>query len=255
MDVAVLPLVLWIAPAVASPDSAPRALPLESPVNRWSFAVAGGVQTWTLSGLREVESLRSANFAAVGYAMNAGDAGWAGSVGAEIDYHLGRRWRARVQAEWTRFRIEDRDARYLSGFGEGRELVSIGYETAVTTNPVIATVGLRRVKAADPLVWSGGLGLVLAPVTIEDSVKNWVDATDSAVEQRIRGSGFGVGGEATVTCDWLTESTTSVYAEAFVRLGRTTVVLDEPERASSFTPEKRDVDFTGGGLRVGMRWN
>ena len=122
-----------------------------------------------------------------------------------------------------------------------------------TLSPV--PCALLVLSSVEGLVLSWGGGVVLAPIRVTDTVNNWLEAETSVADQEITASGFGVGLDVTATLDYLMESNSSVFVDVFFRLGQTTVEVDQAEWDNSFTPGKREVEFTGGGLRLGVRFN
>jgi hypothetical protein len=220
----------------------------------FSVSFFGGVQTWDLGTLEDILELRRSNLATQGFAFDAASFGWQPAFGVELAYHFHRSWLARVQGEWTRFESDARAGKTQLELGGGDHFVSVGYTTKVETRFFLGTIGVQRASHLGPIVLSWGSGIVIAPLRVEDEVNNWLDAETSAAKQQTTASGVGVGLDLTVTVDYLLEGSNTIFVDTFYRNGSTSVDLDQVEQDGSFTPGVREVEFSGVGVRLGLRW-
>ena len=221
----------------------------------WSFAVAGGVQTWDLATLEDVTELRAQSLSTTGFRLETQAFGATPAVGGELAYHFGGAWLVRLHGEWMRFKVTDRSSRAVPELGDGFNQVSVGYETTVQANPLVGTLGLQRTFIYKGAAISLGGGAVFVPVKVTDSVENWVEGQSAEAQQIIESSGFGVGLDLTATVDYLLGGSSTLYLEGFYRNGSSTAETDDPALSGSFVPTKREVEFSGVGLRLGMRFN
>jgi hypothetical protein len=248
--------ILWILASFSMSSSAPALTRRNEDELLDGFALSffGGVQTWDLGTLEDVLELRSRNLAVQGFALDAESFGWQPAFGVEFAYHFRRTWLARVQGEWTRFESEVRSGKSQLELGGGDHFVSVGYTTRVETRFFLGTIGVQRASHLGPIVLSWGGGIVIAPIRIEDEVDNWIDTETSAAKQKTTASGVGVGLDLTVTVDYLLEGSNTIFVDTFYRNGSTSVELDQVEQDGAFTPGVREVEFSGVGVRLGLRW-
>jgi hypothetical protein len=221
----------------------------------FSVGFFGGVQSWQLGTLEDALVRRAEDLATQQFELAGDSFGWRPAFGAELSYHFADRWLVRTAFEWARFAAEDRDGDSLPQLGGGLPFVSIGYKTTVEARYFLTTLGIQRVHHLRTLALSWGPGVVIAPVRVRDRVDTWLETETSVATQEINASGVGLGLDLTMTLDYLMESASSIYVDAFVRIGSTRVEVDEAAWDNSFTPGKRDVEFTGGGMRLGVRFN
>ncbi len=215
------------------------------------FAISAGAQTWSLETLESVSSDRAADVAGAGFRLEGIEYGWVPAFGAEfrIDFH--KPWFFRLHGEWLRMRAEDRSGTVLLEMGRGSRFVSVGYETEVRTRPFIASIDFGR------SFWLGGtpvylcVGPVLAPVKVTDTYTDWIEGETSIGELKREATGFGVGVVGTLTLGYFA-GTTDLFLEFFYRNGSTQVELDEPDFERPLLPLKREIEFTGGGVRLGL---
>jgi len=221
------------------------------------FAVGftGGVQDWSLSSLEDAMVARHAALSAAGYSLGDPSLGWAPAFGGEISYRFESRWLVRVQGEWSRRSWSGRDGQSERRLGGARHFVSVGTTTRVETNVGVASVGVGRVHPYRALALTWTVAGVVAPLKVEDVVENTLDAQGTDAKTKMTASGVGFGGEAAVALDYPVASAQTVYLEGFFRYGATEVKVDDPAWDSSFLPGSRKLEFTGFGLRLGLRWS
>ena len=133
--------------------------------------------------------------------------------------------------------------------------MSIGERMRVETKVVLGSLGFGRVHSNGSVAFTWVVGGVVVPVEVEDTVENTVEAGDTAAPNTVTSSGVGFGAEGVVTFDYPALSSSTVFLEGVFRYGAAEVELDDPAWAGTFTPLHRKVDFTGFGLRLGLRWS
>jgi hypothetical protein len=253
----VIPILLVLPFALARPQSAAAEDVAAPPPLARGFAVGltGALEGWSLTSLEEAMAERHAALAAEGWSLEDPSLGWAPAFGGEISYRWESRWLVRVQGEWSRRSWSDRDGQSVRLLGGARQFVSVGTTTRVETNAVIASLGAGRVHPGESLAFTWTVAGVVAPLKVEDVVENTVDtdATDAKTVMEAKGIGFG--GEAALAMDYPSQSAQTIYLEGFFRYGATEVEVEDPAWDSSFLPGRRKLEFTGFGLRLGLRWS
>jgi hypothetical protein len=215
--------------------------------------MTGGFQSWSLSSLETTLGDRAEIFGASGYRLETADFGPTFSYGLEMELRLTERWFLRAQGEWTRLKWEDRDRQFLASLGgRNRTPISVGYQTRVQTRPVLFAVGAGTARE----LWSARFALsgslLIAPMRVVDDVV--VSVVESRTETQIVASGTGTGFELDLAVDYFTEVRSTLYVEAFLRRGGTTVSLDDDVWETTAFPSERRVDLDGFGIRLGLRW-
>lgn len=251
------PPILAVLLAVGQPGPVRADGPPPPLARGWSIGITGGVQKWSMKGLEEALEARHASFAAQGYEFQEADFDWAPAFGGEISYRFASRWLVRFQAEWARHSWSDRDGHDVQPVGGAAvsEWVSIGTTTRVETKFAIASLGVGRVHVFESVGFAWAVGGIVAPLEVTDQVENTVEAVDSVAPSDVTASGVGVGAEGVLSIDYPVHSSSTVYLEGVYRIGATEVELDEAGWDGTFTPRFRKVDFTGFGIRLGLRWS
>lgn len=223
----------------------------------WSIGITGGVQKWSMKGLEEALEVRHAAFGAQGYSFPAANFDWTPAFGGEISYRFASGWLVRFQGEWSRHS-------WSAGYPNERqpvvgapvsERVWIGTTTRVETNFVMTSLGVGRVHVFESVGLGWAVGGVVAPLEVTDRVENTVEAEDTVAPNDVTASGVGLGAEGILSVDYPVQSSSTVYLEGVYRIGATEVELDDPAWDGTFTPRFRKVDFTGFGVRLGLRWS
>jgi hypothetical protein len=219
---------------------------------RFALGLSAGFQTWSLDGLEQTLDDRAKQLALDGFDFDSGDFGLTFSYGADLQYRLGRDWFALAQFEWTSLAFEDRDRSFLVALGSrNRTAVSIRYRSRVQTRPLLISIGAgRSMEFTSVRVGVTGKAIV-APVSVRDDLVIFID-TES--ESTVNSTGTGLGLETTASIDYFTETRTTLFVEAFGRVGSAEVSLEPGYWESTILPGKRRVDFGGIGVRLGMRW-
>ena len=222
-------------------------------IGGFSLGMTGGFQAWGLSGLEEVLSDRATSFATNGYDLDAAQFNTTFSYGLDLQFRMTEQWFFRTAGEWTRLKWDDRDRTFLATLGAGsRTPVSLSYETKVQTRPVLAMAGIGTAREFTSIRIAFSGNLVIAPVRVTETVE--VAIVDSATEIEVTATGVGTGLEIDAAVDYFTDTSTTLYLEAFWRTGSTDVDLDEMIWEGSSFPGTRRVDFDGIGIRLGLRW-
>jgi hypothetical protein len=247
-------VVLLAEPSFADPRRATPRRPLATDTSESSvqFSVVGGVQSWSLGTLEDLGDRRSAALAAQGIPLGNEEFGWAPTYGAEMRVRLSGPWFARVRAEWSSREVSARGGGTLSKLGYGSDFVSVGYETQVRTRPVLGIVGLGREFAVWGLPATLSLGGVVAPVRVSDILADWIDAQTSGLQQEMKATGIGFGLETAFTLGYEVGSS-ALFIETVYRNGSAEVELDDMAWDNSFLPGKRQIEFTGFGINLGLR--
>ena len=218
-----------------------------------SVALHGGFQFWTVSGLEESLSERNDSFAQDGFQLREPAFGIGYAFGAEFQYRISRSWFAQLGADWTRLSFDDRDRRTIPFLGgTDRPAISISYTTRVESRPMVFTVGLGRAFHTQSVRYALVAQGTIAPLKVVDEFTVFVDTEH---DTRTEATGIGFGGGGSFTADYVTDSSMSLFVDLFFRIGATEVELSEPAWESSNLPGTRRVDFTGGGIRLGVRWS
>lgn len=219
---------------------------------RFTFGITGGFQYWSLTALEGTLNDRAGLLAAYDFRFDPAQFDLTFSYGVEFQSMLNRDWFARGALEWTRLSWGDRDQAYIAQLGGlDRTPVSLTYESKVRTNPLLVTLGAGRAVHHESVRFGFSGNVILAPLRVEDVIEVFMEA---ATESEIVATGTGVGLGANVSVDYYTDVRTTLYADVFARLGSTTVKLEEGYWESSILPQKRRVDFSGAGIRLGLRW-
>ena len=244
-------LATWLLGAVA-PAHAIRTAEWGRDFGTWSLAVSGGVQLWTLTDLESAITARAEELAIDGYQVGKDSFNPAFAYGAELQVRLSEKWFTRLQFDWTRLSLDDRDRQFLQYLGgRQRTPVSLSYETKVQTHPLLAELGLGRSWRNSSLRFGLAGSLVVAPIKVLDEITVYIEQTTTS---EVSATGTGVGGELTVSCDYFTDSDMNVFMELFGRMGGTDVELDDGVWESTILPGSRHIGIGGAGLRVGFRW-
>lgn len=217
---------------------------------RVSFAVHAGFDRWMLSSLESTLDRRAESFSADGFNLEGADFKTSSTFGTEFQVRWNDLWFLRSSIDWTRTRADVRDRQTLSTLG-GRRAVSLTFESRVRTDPFLFSFGVGRVFRFRSLRLGVSAGGVLAPVSLEEDYEIVLDTISKASTSA---SGVGAGLETVVALDYFTDARMNLVVELFGRLGSTTVNLDVEEREGTNVPGERGVDFSGIGLRLGVRW-
>lgn len=236
----------------AGPAHAVRSKEWGRDFGRLSFAVSGGFQIWTLTDVERAVDARAQSLAVDGYRVGADSFNPSMAYGGELQLRWNKGWFSRLELDWTRLSVEDRDRQYLQVLGAGPQPVSVGYETKVETHPILAALGLGHSWRNESLRWACAGNVLVAPMRIVDALTVYHDGVSH--DSRIEATGTGVGGEVTVSLDYLTDTSMNVFVELFGRGGHTEVKLDNGIYESSILPGTRNVGLGGAGIRVGFRW-
>jgi hypothetical protein len=217
-----------------------------------TVGLSAGIQWWQLDSLERFLAQRAAFYSAYGYELGPATFGLTGGFGADLQLRIGRGFFIRSQLEWTRTDWEVRDRRVIEVLGD-RQPVSLTYRTRVGTAPLLTSVGLGW--GAEGRRFRVGLaaGVAIAPVYVKD-ILQVVYFGEASTTTEIEAKGTGVGLDAAVAIDYFTDVPMTLYLELFGRYGRTRVELEDDAWESTTIPGKRVVDFTGVGLRLGVRW-
>ncbi len=217
-----------------------------------SVALSGGFQVWSLSALEDALGERGEELAVDGYALGGGDFDLTYAYAGEFQVRLSRAWFARLQVEWTRLRLEERDRRFLQFLGGAeRSPVSLSYTTRVHTRPVIAQVGVGRAWAGRSVRLGVSGSWVVAPVRVVDEINVYLE-TETVSE--VRSQGTGMGAELAASLDYFTDVEMTLFLELFGRLGAADVRTEDGVWNGTIVPERRRVDLDGAGIRLGFRW-
>lgn len=248
VSLAALALLAGPSPSPASPvDEEPQRF------RSFSLAFTGGFQGWSLTGLEETIADRAALYEAQGYELQEGDFPLTYSYGAEAEFRLTETLFLRAQLEWTRLKWDDRDRQFLSTLGgRSRTPISLTFESRVQTHPLLFGVGAGAARELTSVRFAISGNLLVVPVKVIDNVT--LSVVESKTESEIVATGTGVGFELDGTVDYLTDVRSTLFAEAFWRVGSTTVELENRIWESSAFPGKRDIEFDGIGIRLGLRW-
>ncbi|MCA9753113.1 MAG: hypothetical protein KC591_13040 [Gemmatimonadetes bacterium] len=218
----------------------------------FSLAVHAGFQLWRLEGLEQSLEVRNASYAADGFQLKDPAFGPGLAFGAELQFRLTPEWFLFGGGDWTRMTFDDRDRRTLGYLGgSDRTPVSLVLTTRVETAPALFRVGLGRAFEADAVRFGLSGGALIAPVRVRDEFEFYLEQpwrTSSTSK------GTGIGWTGTISADYLNESNMTLFLEGFFQAGSADVELEVAEWESSSLPGVRRVEFTGGGLRVGIRW-
>lgn len=218
-----------------------------------TVGLTGGVQTWVLASLEESLGDRALLFGQNGYEFEGGDFGATYAYGADFQIRLTEMWFLRTQLEWTRISWSDRDRQFLAQLGSSsRTPISVSYESQVQTRPFLIAIGgcaARELRSLRIGLAASGL---IAPLRLVDLVQ--VGVVERVIETEVVSSGTGLGFELDASVDYLTDVQTTLYLEAFWRLGSTTVKLEDDVWESDVFPGERSVDLDGFGIRLGLRW-
>lgn len=240
--------VIALAVALFSTEPVAAGRPGTLPIR---FAISAGAQTWSLETLETVSNERAWEAAGAGFGLKGIEYGWVPAFGADFRIDFPKPWFFRLHAEWLRLKAEDRAGTVLLEMGRGSRFVSVGYETEVGTRPFIGSIDFGR------QFWLGGtpvwlcVGPVLAPVKVTDTYTDWIEGETSIGELKRESTGFGVGVVGTLTLGYFA-GTTDLFLEFFYRNGSTQVELDEPGFERPLLPRKREIEFTGAGVRLGI---
>jgi hypothetical protein len=247
----------WLLGLVpASQAAPPSSFPTEEAAPRQfgsvTVGLSGGFQMWTLTGLEELIEDRAADFAQDGFELSSDTFEVTFSYGLELQLRLTRAWFLRGQFEWARLQVEDRDRKFLSPLGgRDRTPVSLSYQTRVRTAPVFLTIGPGRSVELESVRFGFSGGVVIAPVRVEDVLSVHMQST---TKSKVLSTGIGYGLEGTASVDYFTDVRTTLFLELFYRYGATPVSLQDGYWESTNLPGERRVDFSGGGIRLGLRW-
>jgi hypothetical protein len=137
--------------------------------------------------------------------------------------------------------------------GRGSRFISVGYETEVQTRPLIGSVDLGYTFWVAGAPVSLSVGTVLAPLKVVDTYEDWIDGETSIENHERESTGFGVGVVGTLSTGYFA-GTTDLFLEFFYRDGSTQVEIDEPAMERPLLARKREIEFTGGGVRLGLRF-
>jgi hypothetical protein len=233
----------------------PPAAAVERPqqVGMVAVGITGGFQHWGLSDLEETLGDRAELFGQNGYELESGDFGVTYAYAAEFEIRLTELWFLRTQFEWTRLKWEDRDRQFIASLGASdRTPISVSYESRVETRPLLMGIGACAAKELRSIRVAVSGNALVAPIRLVDRVQ--VAVVESITETEVVSTGTGFGFEMDVAVDYLTDVQTTLYVEAFWRMGSTTVQLEDSVWESSALPGERTVDLDGIGIRLGFRW-
>jgi hypothetical protein len=218
-----------------------------------SVGVSGGFQSWGLESLERTLDDRSAQFGELGFVPLGKGFGATYSYGVEIQGRLTETFLFRVQADWTRMKIEYRDRRSLAELGApSRDAFSLYYESRVKSRPLVFALGAGAARELRSLRIGLFGNVLIAPLELEDTVV--LARGDAEEETQLTSTGTGTGFEADLAVDWFTDVRTNLFLEVFWRTGSTTVSLDQAGWESSLFPGERRIDLDAVGLRAGFRW-
>lgn len=233
-------------------EAPPRRVLPTNEFGRFSLGISGGFQTWSLDGLERTLSDRATHLAQDGFQFEPGAFGLTFSYGLDVQWRLARHWYAHAQFEWTRLSFEDRDRSLLIALGSrDRTPISIGYVSRVATRPLLVSLGGGHSREFHSVRIGGSAKMIIAPLAVEDDLTIFLD---SEFESTVRSTGTGLGCEVTASLDYFTQTRTTLFVETFGRVGSTKVSLGERYWESTILPGSRRVDFSGFGIRMGMRW-
>jgi hypothetical protein len=217
-----------------------------------SIGFHGGFQLWSLDALEQSLAGRNESFAQDGYQFNDPSFGIAYAFGADFQYRLSRSWFAQLDADWTRVSFDDRDRQTIAFLGgSDRPAVSVSYTSRVETRPLVFAVGLGRAFHTQSVRYALAAQGIVAPLKVVDEFTVFIDEEH---ETRTEAAGVGFGGGGSFSADYLTETNMTLFVDLFFRIGAADVDLDNPAWESDNLPGTRRVDFTGGGIRLGVRW-
>ena len=171
------------------------------------------------------------------------------AFGGELQIRLSKARFTRVQLDWTRLSLDDRDRQFLQYLGgRTRAPVSVSYKTRVETHPLLAEIALGRSwrNPSPPRCRADSWWLIRShEITVYIESETVSEASASST---------GLGGELTMSCDYFTDSNMNVFMEIFGRTGGADVELDDGVWESTIIPGTRHVGISGVGLRLGFRW-
>ena len=251
----ILGLGLIVQPAARAADPLPedtrRPPRPRREFGRLTLGLSGGVQWWLLDYLEKFLDRRAEFYSPYGYDLGAASFGATGGFGADLQWRLARGFFLRAQFEWTRVEWEVRDRQVLEVLGD-RQPVSLTYRTRVGTNPLVASLGLGWGAELTKVRLGLVTGMVIAPLYVRDVLQIYFGAAGNETEAEAKGTGIGL--DTAFAIDYFTDVPMTLYLELFGRYGRTRVELEQQALESSNLPATRVVDFTGVGVRLGVRW-